>query len=77
MGNKPVVSKRTYKRDEICILLLQEAFERDLPLFYQMVTAKEGFFGEKSPLKPDWTYTVVVDEQGKRKLIVNIPAKKS
>lgn len=75
MKNKQV-TKRTYSKDQLSILLFQEAFERDLPLFSQLVTAPEGLFGT-SKLKPDWTYTVVTEADGKKKLIVNVPAKKA
>jgi hypothetical protein len=51
------------------ILLLKEAYERDLSLFHKLVT-DTTFFGSAIP--KDWTFTVVRTGD-KRELFVNIP----
>lgn len=76
MKNKPVSTKRTYAKSELWILVLQEAFKRDLTLFHQLVNPKEGFFYDNSKALNDWTFTVV-QEDGVSTLIVNKPTKKS
>jgi hypothetical protein len=75
MKPKEVKSKRTYAHDELNILLLKEAFERDLSLFSTLVQKKEGFF-EQPMVKPNWTFTVVVNPTGSRELFINVPPKK-
>lgn len=67
--------KRTFSANQLSILLLQEAFKRDLPLFRQLVTETSGFFGQPFVQK-DWTFTVSTLETGERELIVNVPQKK-
>lgn len=75
MKPKEQKSKRTYSKDELNILLLTEAFERDLSLFSTLIQKKDGFFDQ--PMIPkDWTFTVVKDQSGNRELFINQPAKK-
>lgn len=72
MKSKEQKSKRTYARNELNVLLLKESFERDLPLFSNLIERKEGFFGEPMVQK-NWTFTVVKDhETNERELFINI-----
>jgi hypothetical protein len=66
------VRKRTYTRDELNILLLKEAFERDLSLFASLLQKKEGFF-EEPFIGDGWTFTVV-HTGTTRELFINLPA---
>lgn len=75
MKNKPLPTKRTYTKNELWILLIQEAFKRDLNLFNQLINQTSGFFSD-SKVPSDWTFTVVSDESGS-KLVVNKPSKKT
>lgn len=76
MKPKEQKSKRTYSRDELNVLLLTEAFERDLSLFATLVQKREGFF--EQPMVPnDWTFTVVKNPtDGSRELFINKPSRK-
>jgi hypothetical protein len=65
MPNKSSQSKVTYKYETVRVLLLKEAFMRDLNLFKSLI-------GEAPK---DWTYTVIVNGQN-RELVVNIPSGK-
>jgi hypothetical protein len=56
--------KETYADDRIIVLLLKEAFARDLVLFYKLV----------QDLNRHWTLTVKTEGNSKE-LIVNIPNK--
>lgn len=67
--------KRTYTKDEMNLLLLKEAFERDLPLFVSLVQKSESLFGVPM-IGKDWTFTVVNNPSGTRELHINVPAKK-
>jgi hypothetical protein len=69
-------TKRTFSTNQLSILLLQEAFKRDLPLFRQLVTETSGFFGQPF-VEKNWTFTVLISENGERELVVNVPQKKS
>jgi hypothetical protein len=66
--------KRTYTRGELNILLLKEAFERDLPLFASLLQKGEGFF-DRPIIGDDWTFTVVQSGNA-RELFINIPPSK-
>lgn len=67
--------KRTYTKDEMNLLLLKEAFERDLPLFVSLVQKSESLFGAPM-IGKDWSFTVVKDPAGARELHINVPTKK-
>jgi len=67
--------KQTYARDELNILLLKESFARDLNLFAKIIAQKEGFF-EKPMIQPNWTFTVVKDQDGRSELFINTPPSK-
>lgn len=69
MSNQESKSKVTYSTNQLMILLLKEAYERDLSLFHKLVT-DTSFFGSAIP--KDWTFTVVRTGE-KRELFVNIP----
>jgi hypothetical protein len=75
MKPKAVKTKVTYTQANVGILLLKEAFDRDLNLFRELLSKKEGFFDK--PLVPNGTtFTVVTDEAGKKELFVNVPPTK-
>jgi hypothetical protein len=65
MPNKSSQSKATYKYETVRVLLLKEAFMRDLNLFKSLI----------SEAPKDWSYTVIVNGQN-RELVVNIPSGK-
>lgn len=65
MADKATKTKATYNKDQFMILMLKEAFQRDLTMFSKLL-------GE---VPRDWTLTVI-QEGNQRDLIVNIPAKK-
>lgn len=71
--NKPKEQKikRTYRKNELAILLLKEAFERDLRLFSELMLAKGSVMDTAKT--DDWTFTVV-DTGKTRELFVNVPA---
>lgn len=58
-------SKCTYTYDQRKILLLKEAYQRDLKMFIEML----------GDVPRDWTLTVI-QEGARRELVVNVPAKK-
>jgi len=61
----PNKSKCTYSYDQLKVLLLKEAYQRDLTMFNKML----------QDVPREWTYTVI-SEGNQRELVVNIPAKK-
>jgi hypothetical protein len=68
--------KTTYTREQLHVLLLKEAFRRDLPLFVELVTKrKEGLF-DSSPMIPPGTTFTAVSEDGETELFVNLPVPK-
>jgi hypothetical protein len=69
MSTQEIKSKATYAANQLRVLLLKEAYERDLSLFHKLVT-DTSFFGSAIP--KDWTFTVV-HIGDKRELFVNIP----
>lgn len=69
---KTSIVKRTFSVNQLPILIVQEAFKRDLPLFRQLITDDGGFFGQPF-IKKDWTFTVIVSEDGERELLINVP----
>lgn len=69
---KTSIMKRTFSVNQLPILIVQEAFKRDLPLFRQLITDVGGFFGQPF-IKKDWTFTVIVSEDGERELLINVP----
>jgi hypothetical protein len=70
---KKTKTKVTYTQDNIGILLLKEAYERDLGLFRDLLSKQPGFFDK--PLIPrGTTFTVVTQEDGIKELFVNVPA---
>lgn len=73
---KPAPMKRTFSVDQLPILIVQEAFKRDLPLFRQLITETSGFFGQPF-VRKDWTFTVIVSETGERELVINVPPQKA
>jgi hypothetical protein len=73
MTTKEAKTKTTYTTNQLKILLLREAFERDLSLFHKLVT-DTNFFGSAIP--KDWTFTVV-RTGGQRELFVNVPQQKN
>jgi hypothetical protein len=64
-NDKESKSKVTYSSGQVYILLLKEAFLRDLNLFKTLL--------EKAPQA--WTYTVI-ENGGRKELIVNVPPQK-
>jgi hypothetical protein len=70
-------SKRTYARSELNILLLKEAFKRNLILFSDLIQMKEGFFNDSPMIPNNWTFTVITDSQGDSELFVNVPPRKN
>lgn len=58
-------TKVTYNYDTKSVLLLKEAYERDINLFYKLF--------QEAPR--NWTFTVITVE-GRKELLVNIPPKK-
>lgn len=58
-------AKVTYTYEQRQILLLKEAFQRDLTMFSKML----------NDVPREWTLTVL-QEGNRRDLIVNVPAKK-
>lgn len=58
--------KTTFVYEQRQILLLLEAYRRDLTMFSKLL--------EQTP--KDWTLTVITDESGQRSLVVNVPPKK-
>lgn len=62
-------SKVTYSNGQLIVLLLREAYERDLSLFARLLTERRG------DIPKEWTFTTVKKGQS-RELFINIPAKK-
>jgi len=65
MVQNQIKSKCTYSYDQRQVLLLKEAFQRDLTMFRKML----------EDVPKEWTLTVL-QEGNQRDLVVNIPAKK-
>jgi hypothetical protein len=65
MSNNESKSKVTYSFEQRQVLLLKEAFTRDLIYFSKLLV----------DVPRDWTLTVIQDGANKE-LVVNIPAKK-
>jgi hypothetical protein len=61
----PNKSKCTYSYEQRQVLLLKEAFQRDLSMFSKML----------QDVPREWTYTVI-QEGTNKELVVNIPVKK-
>jgi hypothetical protein len=76
-ANKPktVLTKRTYSHSQLPLLLVQESFKRDLPLFKTLMSDTGGFFGLPY-INKDWTFTILYQEDGSRELVINVPQKK-
>lgn len=68
--------KTTYTQSNMGILLLKEAFQRDLALFASLLEKKVPILGQ--PLIPAGsTFTVVKYPEGNQELFVNVPGSKS
>lgn len=65
MSDNQSKQKVTYTYEQRRVLVLKEAFQRDLNLFIKML----------DDVPKDWTLTVISDGPV-RELIVNVPAKK-
>lgn len=65
-------TKRTFSVNQLPILIVQEAFKRDLTLFKQLITDDGGFLG-RPYIQKDWTFTVLISEDGNRELLINVP----
>jgi hypothetical protein len=81
MQQKITKSKVTYSSHFVIVMILKEAFKRDLRLFTDLLA--DQYYGKQAGGStrfpepgPDWTYTVITDERGNSELMINVPSPK-